>query len=216
MYQAWRRYHHGILQSGPGFIVPDAAPPPSFPQTSILDNFNRANEGPPPSINWTTGLDGSAGGFSVDANEAEGLNGVVSSAWWNVQNFGPDIEVYATIGSVKGATRLHFRAQQEGTSTWDGYTLLAYTPTNELFVYRVDNGVQTQLGVAIAQTISSGDSFGAKMVGSTITVYYKIGAGSWTEVGTRTDGTYTGAGKLAMSTFDATPINVDNFGGGTI
>lgn len=194
----------------------------SFPCTSILDNFNRANEGPPPSTNWTTGIDGGANGFKVDTNEAE-VNGDPSSGYWNVQNFGPNVEVYVTLGVATQASRVHWRIQQEGTAGWDGYTLLAYTDNN-FYVYRVDNGVQTQLGAAIAQTFSSGDSFGISHVGSTITVYYcASGAGcgvsgaGWTNKGTRTDNTYSSAGKIGMSMFDSsTTTALDNFGGGTL
>lgn len=188
----------------------------SFPTTSILDNFNRANQGPPPSSSWTTGVDGGTGGFSVNSNEAKVEDATHSTAYWNVTNFGPDIEVYITLGSTIGPSRLYWRIQQEGTSGFDGYALLAYTPTNELYIYRIDNGSYTQLGAAISQTFAVGDSFGAKMVGSTITIYYKTAAGSWTSVGSRSDSTYTGAGKLGISAFDSTSIKLDNFGGGTI
>ena len=30
----------------------------AFPTTGILDDFNRGNEGPPPSANWTTLVQG--------------------------------------------------------------------------------------------------------------------------------------------------------------
>ena len=195
---------------------PTLTTPGAFPTTSVLDAFNRANEGPPPSSNWTTGIDGGTGSFTVTSNEARLTNGTLSSAYWNAANFGPDVEVYATIGSSIGPSRLHFRIQQEGTAGHDGYALLAYTPTNELYIYRIDNGTQTQLGAAISQTISSGDSFGVSMIGSTITIYYKVGAGAWTSLGTRSDGTYTSAGKIGMAAFDNAEIRIDNFGGGTV
>ena len=134
--------------------------------------------------------------------------------WWNVGNLGPNVEVYATM-STFGPTRLYFRLQQEGTAGFDGYAILAYTDNN-FYVYRVDNGSQTQLGAAISQTFASGDSIGASMVGSLITVYYKAAAGSWTSMGTRTDGTYTGAGKIGVAIFDNISGAIDNFGGGTI
>ncbi len=42
----------------------------------------------------------------------------------------------------------------------------------------------------------NGDSFGLKIVGSTFTIYYKAGAGSWTSLGTRNDATWSAAGKV--------------------
>lgn len=186
-----------------------------FPSTSVLDNFNRANEGPPPSANWTTGIDGSADGFSVASNQAAPQSAAFSSSYWNAATFGPDVEVYATIAAV-GPFRLYLRVQQAGTSGLDGYIVLAYPPTNELYVYRVDNGSQTQLGAAFSQTIGAGDKFGASMIGNEISVYYKTSAGEWALIGTRTDSTYGSAGHLGIASFDTTGSRLDDFGGGTI
>lgn len=216
MYQSHRYYRGRVRQSGSGFIVPAGTPPPSFPVNGVLDDFNRANQSAPPSANWTTGIDGGANGFAVTSNTATPV-GDPSSMYWNASNFGPNVEVYVTLASTTPTpTRVYFRLQQEGTAGFDGYVVLAYSDGN-FYVYRVDNGTQTQLGASIAQSIAMGDSIGASMVGSTITVYYKSGAGSWTSLGTRSDGTYTGAGKIGVSTFDSTAgVNLDNFGGGTI
>lgn len=194
------------------------------PVNAVLDNANRADTGPPPSTNWTTGVDGGTDGFTVSSNQFAPTASTLSTNWWNVSNFGPKVEVYDTIINFSGGSaRLSFRIQQEGTAGYDGYTVLAYKPTNEFYVYRVDNGTQTQLGAAISQTLSDGDSFRASMDGSTITVCYcpsggscGVGGASWTSMGTRTDSTYTGAGKISMGAFDTTSIRLDNFGGGTL
>ena len=45
--------------------------------------------------------------------------------------------------------------------------------------------------------------------------YRKIGAGSWTSLGTRSDGSVTAAGFLGMAG-DEADVRLDNFGGGTV
>ena len=67
--------------------------------------------------------------------------------------------------------------------------------------------------------MSAGDSIGMSMVGSTITVYYKASGGSWTSLGTRTDSTYTAAGRLQLGQWlssSGVASTIDNFGGGAI
>lgn len=82
-------------------------------------------------------------------------------------------------------------------------------------IWRADNGSPTQLGSAFAFTVSSGDSLGLSVVGSTLTAYYKSGSGSWTTLGSRTDATYSAAGNLMIIATDAGAV-LDDFGGGTI
>src|SRR5688572_22948208 len=106
----------------------------SFPCTSLLDDFNRTNEGPPPSANWTTGVDGSTGGFAVSSNTAVAQDGSFSSAYWNATTFGPDTEVYVTMVNTFGASccgyRLYLRLASAGTSGVDGYIVQAYNRTD--------------------------------------------------------------------------------------
>ena len=212
----------GTAKVGGTAAVSTATPPPcSFPCESILDNFNRANEGPPPSANWTTGIDGGTGSFTVTSNVARLTSGAFSSAWWNVGNIGPDLEVFAVIASV-GGSRLYFHVQGEGTATFDGYYVQAYAPSSEMGVFRVDNGVPTQLEASISQAIATGDSIGVDRTGNVITVYFcASGAGcgasgaGWTNKGTRSDSTYTSAGKIGMAAFDNSEVKFDDFGGGT-
>lgn len=185
----------------------------SFPTTSILDNFNRANEGPPLSASWTNAWRPASGGFKVTANRAAVESAVDCSTYWNT-NVGPDLEVYATIPA--GAASYHGLAARlvgEGTSGVDGYELIAFS-SNTIGLYRWDNHAQSAaIGGTISQAFADGDSFGMKIVGSTFTIYFKSGAGAWTSIGTRNDATYSAAGKLGMRS-DADAF--DDFGGGTL
>jgi hypothetical protein len=102
-----------------------------------------------------------------------------------------------------------------GSGAVDGYAILAYTDGN-IYVYKMTNWAYTQLGATIAQTMANGASLGVRMIGSTIDVYYKAPAGSWTLIGTRSDSTYSAAGKVGVQFFDSTSHRLDDFGAGTL
>lgn len=188
-----------------------------FPSTPILDSATQADSGPPTSANWSasTGLSG----LSVTSNQFNSASGTRFS-YWNPTTFGPDAECYATIATKGNNTELfavYARLQQTSSfATLDGYTVFV-TPaagTDAFTVQRIDNGVGTTLGSTISQEIASGDAIGIEIIGSTIAAKYKASGGSWTELGTRTDSTYSSAGNIAMA-MAGTVYRGDDFGGGT-
>lgn len=180
----------------------------AFPETSILDDFNRSDEGPPPSASWTN----VENGLEVISNQCRG-DQIGAGNWsnWNVETFGPDCEVYTTLADL-GAINVYLRMNTVDTND-DGYRITAYN--DEQIVQRHDNGSGTQLGAAISQTMADGDKHGASMVGSTITVYFDDGGAGWGATGTRSDGTYTVAGYIGSRLYSNIP-DIDDFGGGTI
>jgi hypothetical protein len=188
----------------------------AFPQTGILDAFTRADTGPPPSSNWTT-VTGT--GHVVSSNQLANSAANHSESGWNVQTFGPDVELYydmATKPSTGKWCDLDIRVSALSAG-WSGYQVEFTTTagTDTIDIYRVDAGSFTALGAQIALDFLDGDGFGVEMVGNTITVYRRTG-GSWSSVGTRTDSTYTGAGYLVVGSGDTTTARLDNVGGGTI
>ena len=188
----------------------------AFPDTAVLDNFNRAAEGPPPSANWTLlfGVGSKTDGTSYVRGSAgtSGDNG----SYWNVQTFGPDTEAFVKVTTVPGAADLYLRLANVPGATTDGYDVSINAASNLLRYYRVDNAVFTLLGSTESQTISNGDSWGGTIIGSTLQIYYKVGAGAWTAMGTgRTDSTYSAAGYIGVTLDDDTG-QLDDFGGGTI
>jgi hypothetical protein len=86
--------------------------------------------------------------------------------------------------------------------------------TDETAVYRVDNGGFTQLGAAITQNFATGEKLGLEAIGSTIAVY-RFASAVWSQLSTRSDSTYTTAGKIGMFC-DNTTTKLDDFGGGTV
>jgi hypothetical protein len=192
----------------------------AFPTTSVLDNFTGTNGDDLPvySGNWstTTGI----ANLEIQSNTATGTSSGSNNAnYWNVSNFGPDSEGFVTISTLPNvgeSVGVGVRTQQETSgATVDGYWVF-YTRqsgTDNFTLERLDNGVLTQLGADFAQNVSAGDSIGIEVVGTTLTAYYHNGT-SWSSLGTRTDSTYSAAGKVLLFT-SSTASRLDDFGGGT-
>lgn len=184
--------------------------------TPILDTFNRANEGPPPSASWSFPTRQGKDGLKVVSNQAGGNAAADDNySWWNVTTFGPDCEVYVTVPTLPVSGDyiwVDARIASPNSASTDLYEF-TWNGTNFEF-YRMDNDVFTQLGVSIAGTFSAGDTLLLRIIGSTLSGY-KISGGVETLIGTRTDSTYTAAGFIGAGGFSST-FRMDNFGGGTI
>lgn len=191
----------------------------AFPtNATLLDDFNRANVGPPPSASWTSQI------FLSDNNALRVLSnqcgssgtGSNQTAWWNPTTFGPDVEVYAQVpafGLSGHYAGLFARLTGTGTVASSGYVFYAVGDSQAEF-YRVVDGTYTAIGAAISQAWLPGDWMGFEVVGTTLTGYRKTG-GAWSVVGTRTDSTYTGAGHIGLYT-DNNTIRFDDFSGGPV
>lgn len=193
-----------------------------IPSSVILDDFNRANEGPPPSANYTD-IYGSSDLRVVSNQLTPGVSTTLTSGYgwkWGTVAYGPDCEVFITIvdigSSASAAGRLYLRVPISGLT---GYSLQWNSFENTIKINKIVAGSEVVLGATISQTITSGDSIALQAIGSDINVYYKVGAGSWTLVGTRSDSSYSSAGYLGFDLYNpgvgTNPI-LDNFGGGTI
>lgn len=188
----------------------------TFPTTPILDTAVRANEGPPPSANWTTPA--AASGFNITSNKFAGT-GAGNVSVWNPRTFGPDCECYLTVDTLEGVSSsfsVVARAKDTGSlATIDGYAVahnqLAGTDTIQIQV--LTNGAAVTLGANFNQEVAAGDSLGIRVFGSTIEAWYKSGALAWTLLGSRTDSTYAAAGSLVMIGLGTTG-RYSNFGGG--
>lgn len=186
-----------------------------FPTTGILDNFNRADENP------ITGWTALFNGFRVVSNAMKGTTAGSNFAYYSAATYGPDCECYMTIATkvpTGGAMAVLARLVDTGSiGTIDGYILnvAVAAGTDTITIQRLDNGVGTTLGSSISQEVSNGDSIGIECIGSSISCWYKASGGSWTNLGTRTDSTYTAAGRVGVSTTTDTSESFDNFGGGT-
>jgi hypothetical protein len=182
----------------------------SFPTTGVLDDFNRSDEGPPPSASWTD-IDS---GLQVISNQCGGASGT-NLSYWDVETFGPDCEAYWTIINYSAEQGPLARLQDVGSmGTLDGYCVYV-NGLDTIAVVRFDNGVPTQLGADISQTIEAGDKIGVECIGSDIKAWYDDGGAGWGEIGSRSDATYGAVGYIAGYIKDASQ-RCDDFGGGTV
>lgn len=192
----------------------------SFPCNPVLANFNQANEGPP-ITGWsqTNLFSADTRGFQISSNVAQNSVSSSNADYWNAGTFGAKQEAYVSIavkGSGSDSTGVLLRLTNPASSSITGYLIIADANTS-IFVYRIDNSTTiVQVGSTFTQTITNGDSMGASIDGSTITVYYKVAAGSWTSLGTRTDATYSSAGFIGMwgDGGSIAQVKTDDFGGG--
>jgi hypothetical protein len=195
----------------------------AFPTTGVIDSFNRANEDPlSDGGKWSIGPDdfGGTNNFRVASNVAAQGTAAGSNGYRNDQDYGPDCEVYCTIDLVPStAIVLYARCVNIGAGTTDGYACyFNFSGTDDALICRVDNDGLVGLGSAITAPASyaNGDKLGLECIGSTIAAYV-FQSGSWTQLGTRSDGAYTAAGKIGVKISDAGANGrMDDFGGGTV
>lgn len=195
----------------------------AFPNTPILDNFTRADQGPQPSSQWTSNGDG----LKVSSNTCVASASAGASDYWNPTQFSVDCEVYCKISTKATILNDYIALFLRGTPAGD-----FYSPSTWYCVKYKENTVGTDTitiendsGTALAtfdQEVSSGDSIGLSAIGTILTAYYKSGAGAWTVLGTYDisgDATkYLNAGYIGAAiyyTLTDTGLAIDDFGGGS-
>lgn len=194
-------------------------PPLSFPNTPILDDFNRANEGPPPSSNWTTGVGLLIGvflhGHRVVSNALARATGEAESeSYWNAAQFGPNAECYLTVSNATGLQELGLsvRVSDIGTGSADGYTVLIFN--GGLQVFKTTDGSPALLAAQTSHTIATGNKYGVQAVGGIVRLWCDSGSG-WEMLLSADDATLTSAGSIAIFSSSTTTTTFDDFGGGT-
>jgi len=194
-----------------------------FPTTGLLDDFNRANEGPPPSASWTTAvIAGGTDGLVVLSNVLKGNGSGSNEGYWNVSTFGPDVECYMKVAAKledSGAYQMVYcRLTTIGSGTTDGYgcRLSFSATTDSLRLFRIDNGSVTYLGTGVSQETAVGDQWGIEIVGDALKLMYKPVAGSWSSIESVTDGTYSASGHIGALLRGGNTHRADDFSGGTV
>ncbi len=191
----------------------------SFPTNSLLDNFNRANEGPPPSASWVTPYVAYYAGMSVSGSQCVSASAPAAAAWNT--SFGPDSEVYCTLVTLGADAYLDLYVRLNdlnfGGSVDYYYLGIGHVSgtTYDWTLRAVVNGTPTTIDESQVN-LSDGDALGLSAVGSQIKGYYKPAAGVWTELGGGTDSTVPGAGYIMIDWQGAGTLTIDDFGGGTV
>jgi hypothetical protein len=201
---------------------------PTFPATSVLDNFNRANEGPPPSSNWTTGIANDLGGFtrpghSVVSNQIANEFEDAAQTYWNAAQYGPDCEAYITVSDSSGLLTLSLAARLTniGRFTCNGYAVQiepGVIGSDRVYhVFRIDSGAFTQLAIASEFGIGgmTGDKYGIRISGDLIELLGDTGSGWEVKLSTN-DSTYSSAGFIGIATDSDSLTRWDDFGGGSL
>ncbi|HQP09790.1 MAG TPA: hypothetical protein PKV41_00220 [Candidatus Omnitrophota bacterium] len=188
-----------------------------FPTTPVLDDFNRASEGPPPSSGWTPSFGGAFGGWKAQNNACVvgATTGGLCADYWNETVY-TDAEAYVTVVTKPedgGYLQIIIRTAGADTMAPNGYSI-DLTPTSELDVIsllRSDEGMTTTLK-SVAHEMKDGERLGISVVGSEITGYV-YSAGAWIELMSVTDTAHPAAGVIGIQTSSMATV-VDDFGGG--
>lgn len=179
--------------------------------SSLLDNFNRSNEDP--MTGWTDVVDG----WEVVANEAAPGQANQNLSVYAGSTFGPDQECYVDV-QRKPNNNDSIGLFVQYVSGPDGYIIhwLARSGagSDELEFHRVDDGSATQLGSDTIDEYATADKVGASITNGNPEAWRDDGGG-WTQIDTRTDGTYDAISNIGLYGWDAT-ADGDNFYGGTI
>jgi YD repeat-containing protein len=180
----------------------------SFPNTAILDDFNRADG--PIGGNWS----GSLSNFQIQDNMLAPLYpGSYIGLLWN-ESFGADQEAYLTIPSISTAEwiGLSLKAQSGG----NGIDVLYSEESHVLDVYYGNDGVYTTLAV-IPYDLQDGDQLGARVdANGLLTIYVN---GSLVSTLNASGYQYNAQGGqigLYIEQYAANTTRLDNFGGGNV
>jgi peptidoglycan/xylan/chitin deacetylase (PgdA/CDA1 family) len=212
-----RRFRTGLvlLVASAAFFGWAAGPAGAATQpgsTPILDNFNRANENP---------LSGGGNWSSLSGGGAQLLNNAVASSGtgtstsgWKTSYTG-DVEARATVLISSDNAGVMTDASLNGAGQLSGY-LWQWQGANSpatFALYREDANVFTTLATFNGFLLDPGDQLALQVIGSSVQgwVYH---LGSWQQVATATDTTYS-TGNLALRVRGTTPI-ADDFGGGQV
>jgi hypothetical protein len=191
-----------------------AAPAPSPPTASVLDDFNRA-AGPLGSSWQSPGL-ADAGTVTIATSGQTASSAGAASATWRASTFPADQEGYLTVATLPragGFLQVAGRVSTLGTAGLSCY-LLRVTPSTGVWDLRkkINGATSVSLKTFTAQ-FNAGDTLALQLVGSTISAFRRSGA--WSFVGSASDGAIAAGGYLSFTLGDVT-VRGGTFGGGAV
>ena len=177
---------------------------------TLLDDFNRADTGPPPGPQWVVA---SGTGLKVVSNVAARDAALQQACAWGAYYYKDQSASFTvastpeTSGSAQVICLRMVKPYDYGSDHYDVEFANNATPVGVVQIFLVNaSGTFTQLGatITLGAPFATNDVLRATMIGNTITAYV-----NGTLVGTRTDGTlplggYTGirVGQFSSATFD--------------
>lgn len=181
----------------------------AFPTTPILDDFNRPDEGPPPSANWST-LPAVAS-HVVSALKMIGNSPIDSCvSVWNTL-YGADVEAYFTLTTVPAdLAQINLYIKYIFT-VQDGWWIAV--TRNDMAGDTISGDI---VSAPVLINLQSGDAFGIQQVGTSVSVWYKPVGGSWGLIETLTSAPFIADGSIVIesSANNGGAPAVDDFGGG--
>lgn len=193
----------------------------AFPETSILDSFDRSDE-TPMAGNWTGGtFESGAVPYNLSGSSVliPGYE-ATACAYWNAASFGPDAEVYLSTAANLIVTVDWFRLYLRMSSPASPSTLNCYgleLSAYNFSLFKVVGGSLTVLDVASFPSSYLATGVGLSVQGTTLKSFVRI-SGSWSEVSSVTDSAVSGSGFLGFASFMTSEedSSADDFGGGTL
>jgi hypothetical protein len=203
-----------------------------FPSTPVLDDFNRANEGPPPSANWVM-PETSDDGVKIYDNAAMPNSPYNScEALWVPLPKLRDTDTYLTTraaGTQDTTSISLFARVQDNDSLYTGsYQLQASKQPGQPAKISLNlNCGSSLIKSEAALSWSLGDSFGLRVITENnsqvrLHAYHKPAGGNWAEVFSVIETTalfMTGAIAFSLGSNNENPAawpTIDDFGGGEI
>ena len=189
----------------------------SFPENSVLDAFNRANQNLDVSANWSLDVwnTSGAGGLQISSQEVTNSIEEASTGWWDATSFSANQEVFATLNTLPSdgqAVWLYARVSNPGEEEVEGYAakFLYSSEGSTVGFYRVVGGggvTQIDSSTAVSQ-LSGGEQLGLRVYGSELCAFI-----DGDKQATVTDTNFTRAGYIGFAIDDNTAA-MDDFGGG--
>ena len=171
---------------------------PFPPDNVIVDDFNRPDEGPPPT-GWSGSIFATSYGLRVISNEVGGAQPFGSHEGYWLSPAGDVQEAFVTIVVMPGfdnVFRIHINLTGGGTAFPNGYMVQVTDKApaaDEISIYRLDAGVYTSLDTQ-TEHLGPGDRFGIRNRESAVTAIRLLSGGEWEEILSVEDTTYNIAG----------------------
>jgi hypothetical protein len=190
-----------------------------FPQNAVIDNFNRADGIlTSPWVGMTVPTQTYLTPYVASNQASTGPPGNGCGAYRSDLTVG-DCEAYIDLPNPSECQYhdvwLRFTGGTDINSQ-NGYYLRHDSTNNLLMLQKCTGGATSSVGNQVACAASPGDSIGARVLGTTFSLYYKpLGAAKWRILGTGVDATYQNAASIGFFS-PYHPALFDNFGGGAI
>lgn len=199
------------------FLTPDPL------QTTLLDDFNRANDSTPPAgPDWERGVLGtpvSGEGLVIDSNQImrKSSGSYRQGDYYRSKILGPNVDLvyeFSNVGTdADDGCWIYGRLRNpSGASNRTGYSAgVDYNGTNfDLAIIRIDPASTPALVTLTMSGITSGDPFALTFRDELIIMWRKTSGGSWTQLLAAIDTTYIQSGFVAFDFLNDQDFKVTN------